>query len=145
MGHHLRFPSYTTDALQSAELSLNLPPSNGWKTYPEELPQTRVIWLARLPLCIFQILSEPEPQHLQHAVDRLVRGANGNKGVRRIEIVPVFEVGCRLEELRWKREAYGSEICDTNEPRSGNIRGQLTVSSYVCVLYRRPPRHCFGQ
>lgn len=33
-------------------------------TYPEEFAQGRIIWLARLPLDVFEILGEPKPQHL---------------------------------------------------------------------------------
>jgi hypothetical protein len=59
-------------------------------TYSEEFTQCRVVWLAWLPLDVFlsdvqhifpfvafhgqiyQVLGEPEPQHLQHATEFIV-------------------------------------------------------------------------
>lgn len=40
--------------------------------YPEKLAQARVVGLARLALCVLQVLCEPEPHNLEHAVERLV-------------------------------------------------------------------------
>jgi len=69
--------------------------------YPEEFPQGRVVWFARLPLHILQILCKPESQHLQRAIELIAGVANGYERVRLIEVVPVLEVGRRLEELGW--------------------------------------------
>lgn len=73
--------------------------SNRRGTYPEELAEARIVRLAWLPLCVFQILCKPEAQSLQHAVDRVVGGADGYERIWRIEIVPVLEVGGRFQEL----------------------------------------------
>lgn len=84
-------------------------------TYPEELAQARVVRFAWLPLCVLEVLGKPEAQNLQHAVDWVVRGSNRDKGIGRVEVVPVFEVWCRLEELGGKREPDRGEVGDSDE------------------------------
>lgn len=74
-------------------------------TYPEELAQARIVGLARLPLGIFQVLGEPEAHDFEHAVEGIVRGADGDKGIGGIEIGPVFQVRGGLEQLRRQRES----------------------------------------
>lgn len=69
--------------------------------YPEEFAQARVVGLAWLSFGIFQVLCKPETQHLQHAINGLVGGADCDEGVRGIEIVPVFEIRGRFKELGW--------------------------------------------
>lgn len=93
--------------------------------YPEKFTQAGVIGLARLALGIFQVLCEPEAQDLEHAVDGIVRGADGYKCIGGVEIVPVLEVGGGLEELGRQREADRSEIGNADEPvnNSGQGRG----------------------
>lgn len=86
------------------------------KTYPEEFTQARVVGLAWLPFYVLQVLGKPEAQHLEHAVQRLVGGANGDESIRGIEVVPVLEVGRGLQQLRGEREAHVGEIRDTDEP-----------------------------
>lgn len=98
----------------------------GCSPYPEKFAQARVVGLARLALGIFQVLCEPEAQDLEHAVDGIVRGADGYKCIGGIEIVPVFEIGGGLEELGRQREADRGEIGNTDEPEdeSGQGRGR---------------------
>lgn len=86
--------------------------------YPEKLAQARIVGLAGLALCVLQVLCEPEPQNLEHTVERLVGGADSYEGIGGIEIVPVFEVGGRLEQLRWQRKADGGKIGNTDEPEN---------------------------
>lgn len=85
-------------------------------TYPEKFAEAGVVWLAWLSLCVFQILCKPEAESLQHAVDRVVGGADGYECIGRIEIVPVFKVGRWLQELGGQREADGGEVGNANEP-----------------------------
>jgi hypothetical protein len=95
-----------------------------WEWKSEELPSPLSIYttvsgvrgLARLALDIFQVLGVPEPQHFQHAPQIIIRVANGNEGVRLVEVVPVFEVRRRLQELCGERESDGSNVCNANEP-----------------------------
>lgn len=68
-------------------------------TYPEKLAKARIVRLAWLPLCVFQILCKPEAQSLQHTVDGVVGSADGYEGIGRIEIIPVLEIGRGLQEL----------------------------------------------
>lgn len=68
-------------------------------TYPEKLAEARIVRLAWLPLCVFQVLCKPEAQSLQHAVDGVVGGADCYEGIGRIEIIPVLQVGRGLQEL----------------------------------------------
>lgn len=113
-------------------------------TYPEKLAKAGIVWLAWLSLCVFQILCKPEAESLQHAVDRVVGGADGYERIGRIEIVPVLKVGRGLQELGGQREADGGEVGDANEP------AQLNVSVVNATPSCRPgiaaaPRPSLGQ
>lgn len=90
-------------------------------TYPEELAEARIIRLARPSLHILQILCEPKPQDLEDTIERLVGGADGDKGIRGIEIVPVLKVGSRFQKLRRKGEADVGEVSDANEPIGATV------------------------
>lgn len=90
-------------------------------TYPEKLAEARIVWLAWLSLCIFQILCKPESQSLQHAVDRVVGGADGYERIGRIEIIPVLKVGRGLQKLGGQREADGGEISNADESAQLNV------------------------
>lgn len=92
------------------------PLSRSKKTYPEEFTQARVVGLAWFPFYVLQVLGKPEAQHLEHAIQRLVGGADGDEGVRGIEVVPVLEVRGGLQQLRGEREAHVGEIRDADEP-----------------------------
>lgn len=61
--------------------------------YPEEFAEGRVIWLAGLALDVFEVLGEPEAQDLEHAIEGLVRVADGGEGFGAVEVRPVLEVG----------------------------------------------------
>ena len=50
-------------------------------TYPKELAETGVVGFARSALGIFEIFGEPETQDLQHAIDGVVGGSDGDKGI----------------------------------------------------------------
>lgn len=113
-------------------------------TYPEKFAEAGIVWLAWLPFCIFQIFCKPEAESLQHAVDRVVRGADGYERIGRIEIVPVLQVGRGLQELGGQREADGGEVGNANEP------AQLNVSVVNATPSCRPgiaaaPRPSLGQ
>ena len=90
-------------------------------TYPEKLAKTRIVRLAWLSLCIFQIFCKPEAESLQHAVDGVVRGADGYECIGRIEIVPVLQVGRGLQELGGQGEADRGEVGHTNKPAQLNV------------------------
>lgn len=87
----------------------------GPATYSEEFAETGVVGFAGLALCVFDILGEPETNDFEHSVERFVGGANCDKGIRGVEVGPVFEVGGWLEKLGGKREANGGKIRDANE------------------------------
>lgn len=109
----------------------------GWQNcesnYPEKFTEARIIWLARLALCVLQILCEPESANFQHTIDRVVRSTDSNKGIRGVEVVPVFEIRSGLQELGGQREADRGEICYTDEP-VGRVQKSQTVTQ------RREPR-----
>ena len=95
----VNLPSHHHDSSTVLLLRAIFIPAALLATHPEELAQTRIVRLAGLPLCIFQIFGEPESTNLQHPIQRLVRRPDSNKSVRRIEVVPVLEIRRRLEEL----------------------------------------------
>lgn len=106
--------------------------------HPEELSQARVVWFARLALGVFQVLGEPEAANLQHAVEGLIGGSDGDESVGRVEIIPVFEVRRGLEELGGKREAHGCEVSDADEPGCERQRSaQILIST--CPFVARVP------
>jgi len=106
------------------------------KRYPEELAQRRVVWLARLALDVFQIFGEPESKHLQHAIEGFIGVADGCEGFGAVEVVPILEVGCWLEELGRQREADGGYVFYADE--SGRrISVWVTL---VCKNDMRPSR-----
>lgn len=84
--------------------------------HPEELAETRIVWLAGLPLCIFKIFCKPEADYFKHSIERLIGSADGNEGVGCIEIGPVLEIGGGLEQLGGERESDAGEIRDADEP-----------------------------
>lgn len=87
----------------------------GAGAHPEELAETRVVRLARLSLCIFQILCKPEADHFKHSVEGLIGCADGDESVGCIEVGPVLEIWSRLQELGGERESNGGEIRDPDE------------------------------
>lgn len=87
----------------------------GGGAHPEELAETRVVRLARLSLCIFEILCKPEANHFQHSVEGLIGCANANERVGCIEVGPVLEIRGRLQELGGERESNGGEVRDPDE------------------------------
>lgn len=89
--------------------------------HPEELAETRVVWLAGLPLCVFEIFCEPEADYFEHSIEGLIGSADGDEGVGCIEIGPVFEIGGGLEQLGGERESDAGEIRDADEPNSIQI------------------------
>lgn len=94
---------------------LGMPSDGRHSTHPKEFPQTRVVWLARFALCIFQILREPKADHLEHAIKRIAGGPDGYEGVRCIEICPILEIRRWLQELRRKGKPNGCQIRHTDE------------------------------
>lgn len=98
-------------------------------SYPEEFAQARVVGLAWLPLCVFQIFCEPKPQDLEHAVDGVVRGADGDEGIGGVEVVPVFEIRCWLEQLGGQGEPNRGKIGDTDKSARGAKLRSVAIAS----------------
>lgn len=98
-------------------------------THSKELAETRVVGLARLALCIFEILGQPEADHLEHAVKGLIGSADGDKGIGGVEIGPVFQVRGGLEQLRRERESDCCEVRDADESIATG-GGQRSSTSY---------------
>jgi hypothetical protein len=84
-------------------------------THPEELAEDRVVGFAGPALDVLEVLGQPEAHHLEHAVEGLVGRANGGKGVGGVDVVPVFEIRRRFEELGRQRESNCCEVGDADE------------------------------
>lgn len=89
---------------------------SGQSTHSKELAQARIVWFAGLALGILQVLCQPETDNLEHTVERLIRGTDGDEGIGGIEIGPVFEIRRGLKQLRWQRESNGGKVSNANEP-----------------------------
>lgn len=107
------FPSHreSKGPIQSCYLAS----SSGAGAHPEELAETRVVRLARLSLCIFEILCKPEANHFKHSIEGLIGCADGDESVGCIEVGPVLEIWSRLQELGGERESNGGEVRDPDE------------------------------
>lgn len=88
-------------------------------THPKELSKDRVIRLARLPLDVLEVLCEPKAQDFEHAVECVVRVADGGEGFGAVEVCPVLEVGSGFEELCGEGEAHGGDVFDADESGGG--------------------------
>lgn len=101
--------------------------------HPEELAETRVVWLARLSLCIFEVLCKPEANHFKHSIERLIGSADGDESVGCIEVGPILEVRSWLQELGGEGESNGGEVGDSDESKL--VKSAISMLLMSTVLY----------
>ena len=99
----------------------------------EVLSKDRVVGFADLAFDILELFGKGESKHGEHTVERVVEIGYKGEEVASIEVVPVFEVWHRFQEICGQGETDGSNVLDANHALE-NAHERLEFARVALVL-----------